>query len=766
MDVLDLFAKISIDTGEYERGLDGASGKAQSFGDKLKNGLENAAKAGAAAMAAVTAATTAFTAATVKGVSDLAAYGDNIDKMSQKMGLSAEAYQEWDAVMQHSGTSIESLQAGMKTLANAVESGNDAFERLGITQEDIAGMSNEELFSATITALQNVENETERTYLAGQLLGRGATELGALLNTSAEDTQAMKDRVHELGGVMSDEAVKASAAFQDSLQDLQTSISGVSRGALSEFLPAVTTVMDGLTEIFSGGDIEKGSGQLKVGIEGFLDTFEYAVPQVIEKGGAIVGALSSAIMDNLPMLLSAGTEIITGLVNGALQALPEMASSAVEIISTLATRIGEALPELIPMAVEAVLTFAEGLTEPNNLNSLLDAAGNLLAGLINGLRNALPKLREYAPEIIGNLVQGLVHAIPQILQVGGEILLGLMQGILNAAVAIPVTIAKVVGGLIDGFKNLLGIHSPSTVFAEIGRFIIEGLIEGILGSVGRLKEKVSGVINTIKGWFTGKDGFDEHSPSKWGDQAGEYVMEGIANGFERGAGRDAQAASNAVGVIKAALDGGMAEAAAKAMQTAENIVESAKSKFDEISNFMTAKSDISGLEYQLWERTDGRGANEFTKYSKKLEMLTAQQEDQRAVVEAAEEAYKAVVEQYGAASAESLALQKTLLQEKLAYQDLLDAILQVNNAKAAAFSANPLGAISAGQGMSTVDFASSALGVSSAALMNSVNSGNPYQVAQALKINVVLPNGKVLAEATADPLVNYMNANGTPIVNK
>ena len=190
----------------------------------------------------------------VKQVSGVAAYGDNIDKMSQKLGMSATAYQEWAAVMEHSGTSIDAMQSSMKTLANAVENGNEAFDRLGISQEQLAGMNNEEIFAATITALQNVDNETERTYLAGQLLGRGATELGALLNTSAEETQAMRDRVHELGGVMSDEAVKNAAAFQDTLQDLKTSIGGVSRGLLTTFLPSVTQIMDGLTTLFSGGD--------------------------------------------------------------------------------------------------------------------------------------------------------------------------------------------------------------------------------------------------------------------------------------------------------------------------------------------------------------------------------------------------------------------------------------------------------------------------------------------------------------------------------
>ena len=184
MDAFSLVAKISLDSSEYDSGLSSAGSKLSSFGTALKTGIGTAAKIGTAAIAAVGTAVVGSSVAFIKGAGDIAEYGDNIDKMSQKMGISAQGYQEWEAVMQHSGTSMESLKAGMKTLANAVENGNDAFGRLGITQEQIASMSNEELFNTTISALQNVENETERTYLAGQLLGRGATELGALLNTS------------------------------------------------------------------------------------------------------------------------------------------------------------------------------------------------------------------------------------------------------------------------------------------------------------------------------------------------------------------------------------------------------------------------------------------------------------------------------------------------------------------------------------------------------------------------------------------------------
>lgn len=381
----------------------------------------------------------------IRGADSVATYGDNIDKMSQKMGLSATAYQEWDAVMQHSGTSIESLQSGMKTLANAVESGKDAFQRLGISQEQIASMNNEELFSATISALQNVENETERTYLAGQLLGRGATELGALLNMSAEETEQMKQRVHELGGVMSDDAVKASAQYKDSLQDMKTAFSGLSRNVLSEFLPSMSLVMDGLANVFSGSG---GVNQITEGINGLVNSISTAIPSVIEKGSQIVTALSGAIIGNLPALFSAGTQIIMLLITGIIQQLPQIATAAISIVTELATGLGSSLPTLIPAAVEAIITIVTALLD--NVPQLVAAAAELVVGLATGLINAIPQLIEAVPQIIVALVTALIGAIPEIASAALGIMQAFGQAMYNAA---PAELRQVIDAIGNAFKQ-------------------------------------------------------------------------------------------------------------------------------------------------------------------------------------------------------------------------------------------------------------------------------------------------------------------------
>lgn len=466
MNVFELYAKIALDTGGYEKGLEDASEKTSSFADKLKTGLANAGKIAAVGIGAVTTATTALYAGVTAAAGQVASYGDNIDKMSQKMGMSAEAYQEWDAVMQHSGTSIESLQSGMKTLANAVESGNDAFERLGISQEQIAKMSNEELFSATITALQNVGNETERTYLAGQLLGRGATELGALLNTSAEDTQAMKDRVHELGGVMSDEAIKAAARYQDSLQDMQTSFSGLKNNLIADFLPGMATIMDGIGSMMTGED--GAQALLSDGITQMIETMDGAIPNFFNAAGQIIGAVSEAITDNLPSMVDGGLDILLNIVDG----------------------FADNIDKIIPAVVDTILTIVDTLTNPDSVAKLLVAAAKIIGAVATGLIKAVPNLVKKIPEIIISIVNGFNTAMPDIINVGKNIVSGLWDGIKSMASWISDKVSGFVDGIVDGVKGVLGIHSPSRVFAGIGENMALGLGEGWDDEYGRISKNI------------------------------------------------------------------------------------------------------------------------------------------------------------------------------------------------------------------------------------------------------------------------------------
>ena len=584
--------------GAIEQQMSGAGvsgGKSFSSGFASVIGGAGKAVVGAAGLAA--GAVTAIGGAFVGAANNVAEYGDDIDKMSQKMGLSAESYQEWEAVMQHSGTSMTSMQASMKTLANAAETGKDAFDALGISQEQIANMSQEELFEATIAGLQNVEDTTQRTYLAGQLLGRGATELGALLNTSAEETQAMRDRVHELGGVMSDEAVKAAAAYQDQLQDMKTAFGGLSRGLMSEFLPSITQVMGGLTEIFSGNS--GGVDMINAGIDSLISGITEALPRVMEIATSIIESLATALLQNLPALAQCALEIVTQLltflvsnlpliistviqlfielVNAVVAAIPQIIEALVgampQIIDALCNGLITALPALISGAVTLVLALVEHL--PEIIMALIEAAPQILEALATAIITAAPILIEGFVNIFTRVIEQLAEWGSQLKAKASEIFSALVENIKSWLAQLPERMAYYAGQMVGKFVNFL-LQLPSkvvSVFTTLiqkvvefgqnfmnraqetaqgfGTRLINGLLElpSKLVSIGHdivegLKTGIANAWSNLTGWVKDlagnliqgfKDALEIGSPSKaFADDVGQWIPAGIAEGIEDG----------------------------------------------------------------------------------------------------------------------------------------------------------------------------------------------------------------------------------------
>lgn len=558
MNVFDLFAKLSLDKSEYEEGLDDAQKDAEGFGSKLKSGLGTAGKVAGGAIAAVGTASVALGKAFVDGMGDVASYGDSIDKMSQKIGISAEAYQEWDFIAQHSGTSMESLKASFKTLSTAAQNGTEEFEALGISLEDAASMSTEDLFSSVISGLQNMEEGTERTALASKLLGRGAIELGALLNTSAEDTEAMRQQVHDLGGVMSNEAVKSAAQYQDSLQNMQTALTGLKNNMMSEFLPAASQVMDGLAKVFSGD--ESGLGSIDEGIDNMISKITESLPKLMEVGGKIVESLSKSIISNLPKMAKTAGDIILTLASDLIKQLPALIESGMQIIMELALAIGEALPDLIPTIVEVILEIVDTLID--NIDMLVEGAIAIILGLAEGLIKALPILIDKLPEIITSIVDALITNIP--LLVDGaiqlvtllvthlpEIIMGLIQAIPTIITAIIEAFAPLVSDLgqvasdaiasiIKWFSELPGklAYWAGVAVASVIKFFIDlpkNIKEIFTKVVAKVKEFGSNLKENAKtagkNFFNGLVDTIKNLPEKIKD-IGRNIVEGLKNGIK------------------------------------------------------------------------------------------------------------------------------------------------------------------------------------------------------------------------------------------
>lgn len=452
------------------------------------------------AASAIKTAASAISDTAQEMITGAAEYGDTIDKMSQKMGMSSDAYQEWDFVLQHCGASIESLKPAMKTLATAAENGSDAFAQLGISQEQIAGMSQEQLFDATIAGLQNVTDETQRTYLAGKLLGRGATELGPLLNTSADDVADMRAQVHDLGGVMGSDAVKAAAAYQDSLQNMQHAFSGLKNNISGELLPTLTLIMDGVTKMLTGGGDE-----------------------VAAAVGDLVVSLSGQLTAQAPRMMSVALTFIAALVTGLLSALPDLTGTAIELVGALLLGIADQLPGIITAAMSALLGIVDTITSPESITLLIQAAMQLMLALARGLITAIPQLIDAVPGIITNLVESFYAMLPEIIGVGIEIVIALASGLVSNAGHIIAAVPRLVETIARGF--LACVKS----YWYIGKSIVDGIRQGITEQWQRLKSDVSNLFTGLVSWI--KNLLKIRSPSRVFADIGQNMAAGIGDGW-------------------------------------------------------------------------------------------------------------------------------------------------------------------------------------------------------------------------------------------
>lgn len=217
-DVLMLIDKVS----EPLRKIQNNTEKLKEKFSKLKSGVKKVA----GVLATVGSAISVAGGAILRASNQYAVMGDRIDKMSQKIGMSRKAFQEWDYIMSQNGGSVESLQMGFKTLTTQIEGVQkgskdsvNAFNALGVSVKDANGQfrSQDEIFNDTIRKLQQIKNPTQKAMLANRLFGRSAAELRPLLNKEAEAVDNLRDKANKMGLVISDEDVENAVKFKDTM---------------------------------------------------------------------------------------------------------------------------------------------------------------------------------------------------------------------------------------------------------------------------------------------------------------------------------------------------------------------------------------------------------------------------------------------------------------------------------------------------------------------------------------------------------------------
>lgn len=240
--------------------FEGGKLSAQDFSSAMTQafrGIGEAAKgvmAGIAASAAILIADLLVIIGLTKNALSMAKQIKAMSNEASRAGMTTATFQEWGYVLKQVGIEEDKLTDFTKKLAerqNELRAGSEevakAFEEIGLSQEEVLGSSQEELFRKSVEGLQNIENEAERTSASFRIFSDDATDLANVLYLTNQETQSLVDNYYALGGAPSDNLIQKSKILGGSTTNLSYAWQGL-RNTLAEWvIPAVIGVVQWLT---------------------------------------------------------------------------------------------------------------------------------------------------------------------------------------------------------------------------------------------------------------------------------------------------------------------------------------------------------------------------------------------------------------------------------------------------------------------------------------------------------------------------------------
>ena len=468
MNVFDLYAKIALDTGDYEKGLEDASEKTSSFSGKLKTGLATAAKVGTAAIGAASTAIVALGKIGLDYNSQMEQYTTNFTTMLGSQESAVQKVQELKEFAASTPLSMDDLAKGTQTLlAFGVESENST----GILRQlgDIA--------LGDADKMQRLSTAFGKATAAGKVTGDTVQQMiDAGWNPLIQISQSAGETMEETQKRMSAGAI--------SVQELQAAMEAVTTGTgqFAGGMEAASHTTQGLISTL------QDNARALVG-EVFQPISDGLLGQVLPGAIEAISSLTTAFRENgISGMIEAAGGIVGSAIGEFTNALPQFVNTAVEIVKSLVTGIKDNLPQIAEGAVTTVETLAGGIIDM--LPSIIETGLKLIVALANSLITNLPQLIVKIPEIIRAIVKGFSDGMPNIIEIGENIVKGIWEGIKSLGSWLGDNVSGFFGDMVDGVKNFLGIHSPSTVFAGIGENMALGLGDGWNYEYGRISKNI------------------------------------------------------------------------------------------------------------------------------------------------------------------------------------------------------------------------------------------------------------------------------------
>jgi hypothetical protein len=483
----DVAINVSADVGplvrEMERGK-GAMNRFEGAANRISGGFKSFA-AGAAVMAGrltiVTAAMGAATAAALALAKDAAETGDRIAKSARQAGVSAQYYQEMEfAIRQVTNLTQEEFDKALVTLNRRLGEAQQgskgaisAFEKLGFSQAQIASgaVTTEEAMDAATRVLAGITDPALRAAVATELFGRSGAKLGGQLGGAAGEIASLREEATKLGIILTGEQLDASEKFGDSWDSLTRSFEALKVQIAANLLPyLVNTLIPALQD-----KVIPAIGAVATKIGELITWFQNLSQPVQDAAGYLQAAFNpgsgamlaiNALAAAAPVLAAAwedwGGRFKTA-VGGALDWVTEKLNAFLALLDRIKTGLSEILsstPEATGRARDALSSSGAGLGPSFSQNGVAaEGSGEAYGGGGGGGIGA-----ETANGLVNGFIATMTARMPEI----------------DAAInAVPLRA-----------RELLGVQSPSTVFAEIGGYVGQGFADGIASAQGLVASAV------------------------------------------------------------------------------------------------------------------------------------------------------------------------------------------------------------------------------------------------------------------------------------
>lgn len=261
------------------------------------------------------------------------------------------------------------------------------------------------------------------------------------------------------------------------------------------FLKILQTIIDTIVE--AAPMIIRGIKDLWKAIMKELGFSDDKGKKAEEGGKGAIASVGKGVDKEKPSLIKKGIKLIGDFLNAIADRSQQFGETAGRIVGGLLRGLSNQAGNIVSAGVRLVVKLAEGLGK--NLDALVQAGINLIADWLHALARGIRSSS-------GKIGSGLKDVMDAFFDVGVNIVKGIGRGLASLADEPKKWIEDIVGKLPGWARKLLGIHSPSKVFYDIGAFLVHGLTNGIANNaalaINAVGNMVSGQIAVASGYIS------------------------------------------------------------------------------------------------------------------------------------------------------------------------------------------------------------------------------------------------------------------------